>query len=70
MAAKVQWQKIKKNQAKKVKIWKFYIHKSQIPQNEAKNVYNTDSKRKDFIFLGKNLKYQAKIGQNLKTLHT
>ena len=33
------------------KIFEIYIHKSYIPQNEAKNVYNKDSKRKSFILL-------------------
>ena len=40
---------------KKVKIWKFYTHKSYIPQNEAKNVYDADLKRKSFIFVGKKI---------------
>ena len=35
------------------KIFEIYIHKSYIPQNEAKNVYNTYLKRKSFIFLSK-----------------
>ena len=50
LAAERWRQKIKIFNQKNIKIWKFWMYKSYIPQKKAKNMWNTNSKRNSMIF--------------------